>query len=295
MIVRKRKINSVEEQILVGFFYENPTFNWSISKPMDGSGELELGVFFEDETDLSGWDQMVGECPFLGEGFETSIVNKEDWCDEYKKYLKPWECEMLHWIPAWEKSTYEIPQGHIGVYINAGMAFGTGAHETTRLCAQYLVDYINQRNHKLEGVSVVDAGCGSGILAISAKQLGLNDIMAFDFDPDVEGVFYENLKENSLPKLAIDFQVGSVEHKLEGCHADLIFANIETPILCRFNEQLIDAVKVGGWLVMSGILTKELDIVKDCFKQYLISKWKDYSMESSALGEWASLKLVREN
>ena len=99
-----------------------------------------------------------------------------DWRESYKSHFKAWRIGRLHWVPVWERKTFAVPPGHRAVWLDPGMAFGTGNHETTRLCCRRLVAFAataGAGNGPARGSArVIDAGCGSGILAISAAKLG---------------------------------------------------------------------------------------------------------------------------
>ena len=90
----------------------------------------------------------------------------------------------LHWVPLWERDAHQIPEQSAVVYLDAGMAFGTGAHETTRLCARRLLDFIDANPDSLADVRLIDAGCSSGVSLPSCIGLGFEQNYAFDFDPE---------------------------------------------------------------------------------------------------------------
>ncbi len=116
-------------------------------------------------------------------------VSEEDWADSWKKYYKPIKTgEKLVIVPLWEK--YEAGEDEIVVLMDPGMAFGTGTHETTRLCAALLEKYLKR------GDKMLDVGCGSGILAICASKLGAASCFACDIDPNAVRVAKENVEIN---------------------------------------------------------------------------------------------------
>ena len=176
------------------------------------------------------------------------------------------------------------------VWLDPGMAFGTGNHETTRLCLERLTGIasgLEAAGRVPSSVSVIDAGCGSGILAISAAALGFDPILAFDLDPEAVRVSRENAVINGLED-RLELLVGDLESGLEDRRAEVVLANIQSDILMRFSPQLIQAVRPGGMLVLSGILDSELEEVRTAFRSAL----PQATIESSTLGEWADL-LVR--
>jgi ribosomal protein L11 methyltransferase len=171
------------------------------------------------------------------------------------------------------------------LWLDPGMAFGTGNHETTRLCCERLADYAARRGCAGQ---VIDAGCGSGILALSAAKLGFSKISGFDNDPEAIRVSEENARLNCLAG-RVDFHVADLVAGLAGRRAGLVLANIQADVLMRFAGQLCVAVAAGGELVLSGILSRELKEVRGKFSS-LAKGWK---MESHGLGEWADLNLRR--
>ena len=164
------------------------------------------------------------------------------------------------------------------------MAFGTGNHETTRLCCERLADFSARRGPTGR---VIDAGCGSGILALSAGKLGFQRIAGFDNDPEAIRVSGENADLNGMTG-RVDFFVGDLVSGLADRQAELVMANIQSDVLMRFANELCHAVAPGGELVLSGILSRELDEVKARFADTA----KDWAVASRILGEWADLRLT---
>lgn len=253
-----------------------------------------LGSYFPDETAVRAAVArargVLREVADLAEPTITPVADT-DWRESYKLHFKPWSFGRMHWVPVWERDTYLMPAGDAAVLLDPGMAFGTGNHETTRLCCERMVAYAEQRRgaHKtLAGCRVIDAGCGSGILAISAVKLGFSPVAGFDNDPEAVAVSRENAELNSVSGLA-EFSVGDLISGLQGRQADLLLANILANILRQFARELVAAVAPGGWLVLSGILATEIEDVRRDFAM-LAPGW---AIESRVLGEWADLKLVR--
>lgn len=142
-------------------------------------------------------------------------VSEEDWADSWKKYYKPIKTgKRIVIVPLWEK--YEPCDGEICVLMDPGMAFGTGTHETTRLCANLLETYLHP------GDKMLDVGCGSGILAICAAKLGAESCFACDIDPNAVRVARENIEINKTPMSEPKFQIFSPAPKK--FRADIIYA-----------------------------------------------------------------------
>lgn len=207
-----------------------------------------------------------------------------DWKDSYKAHFKASKFGRLNWVPVWEREKFILAQGEEVLWLDPGMAFGTGNHETTRLCCERLAQYAAERGNSGR---VIDAGCGSGILALSASKLGFYDISGFDNDPEAIRVSEENADLNGLAG-KVNFYVGDLVTGLAGRRAELVLANIQADVLMRFVAELCAAVAPGGELVLSGILSRELDQVRAKFG----AKAGVSRIDSRVLGEWADLSMV---
>ncbi len=166
---------------------------------------------------------------------------KRDWRDSYKAHFKAWTFGRLHWIPAWERLRFRRPPGHAVLWLDPGLAFGTGNHETTRLCCRRLVELAKAPGN----LRVIDAGCGSGILALSAAKLGFGTVLGFDIDPESVRVSRENAARNRLAA-RVKFYVADLKKGLAGREADVVLANIQADILMRGAQLLVRSVAPGG-------------------------------------------------
>jgi ribosomal protein L11 methyltransferase len=209
----------------------------------------------------------------------------KDWKESYKEHFKAWKFDRLHWVPVWERESFHLPVGEEVLWLDPGMAFGTGNHETTRLVVERLVKLA--AGNGVNG-RVIDAGCGSGILALSAVKLGYARVAAFDNDPLAVEVSVENATLNQLDG-RVDFFTGDLVTGLAGRQAELLLANIQADVLIRFARELLGAVAPGGVLVMSGILQVESAQVREAFTA-LAPGW---NVDSRAMGEWSDLILRR--
>ena len=264
---------------------------WMIQKLGANDGH-ELFGYFEDQTALDeAWTTLRADFMSLPEKVPTEEVCEQDWQNAYKAFLKPWKLENLHWVPVWMKDDYELPQGDVCVWFDAGMAFGTGSHETTRLCAQRLMDFRSQRGDDgFCGASIIDAGCGSGILSISAYLLGAKDVFGFDRDPEAVRVSLENSVFNGLPEGGVRYLESGIEPALENNNVDLILANIQADVLSIHASSFIGAIKEGGTLALSGILVKEKEkVITHFLDEIKRLKGVTPSWDSRDLGEWCDL------
>lgn len=189
-----------------------------------------------------------------------SAVNSEDWSSSWKVHFKPLRVgKRLLIVPTWEDAA-ELP-GDLVIRIDPGMAFGTGGHETTRLCLE-LLEHTMDRSERASAPSLLDLGTGSGILAMAASLLGAGRILALDIDPDAVAVARENLALNQLSD-----QVECGTTPLEGLTEkfDIILANILAEELVRLAPYLTDRLYPGGSLILSGILAEKEQLVRHGF------------------------------
>ena len=276
--------------LLDDYFYETQSAFWGIMQKERTDPYEVFGFFPDTATADSELSVLQKEFSELHKDFELSRIEDSFWQNAYKEFVTAWSDRRLHWIPLWERDSYKPPAGSAVVYLDAGMAFGTGAHETTRLCARRLIDYLDSVEEALGSLHVIDAGCGSGVLAFSAAALGCSNIIGFDFDPEAIRVCSANAKENPHIKAPL-FEVANLTKGLLDRNADLLLANIQADVLISHAEALVHAVRPGGCIALSGILTKEIDVVERCYAQLFAKRRPQDSLtlESRNDGEWSDL------
>ena len=193
--------------------------------------------------------------------FESLEVDSYDWENNWKAYFKPFMVDDIWIRPTWE----ELPEGSEGkteIVIDPGMAFGTGTHETTRLCLKAVNEYLKP------GDEFCDLGCGSGILGIAASKLGAKNVTEVDIDASAVETAKENFAQNKIEE-NVSFLTGDLveneelKEKLCGNKADLICANIMAEVLKMMMPGLSGYLKEGGVLVMSGILNEKEELIKE--------------------------------
>ena len=270
---------------------------WMIRKDREDSPTLLYGYFEEEAAARNAWAELRNQFSALAKDYTLNQLEDTEWQNAYKAYLKPWQTGHLHWVPEWMREEYQVPDDETCVWFDAGMAFGTGNHETTRLCAMKLLEYIKrEQTPQMDRIQVIDAGCGSGILAISAYKLGVCNIHAFDHDPEAIRVSKENLERNQLAEDAIRFETAGLEEGLVEQHADLLLANIQADVLRIHASSLLKALNVGGWLVLSGVLKEEKQKVANHFRS---TAWKDglpkLSIHTKNWNDWAVLVIKHAN
>ncbi|MBP3916757.1 MULTISPECIES: 50S ribosomal protein L11 methyltransferase [unclassified Clostridium] len=188
----------------------------------------------------------------LGEAkVEHEKMHEEDWANTWKQYYKPSKVgEKIVVKPIWEE--YEAKDGELVVDLDPGMAFGTGTHETTRMCIQALERYVKEES------TVFDVGCGSGILAIAAAKLGAKLAVGVDLDPVAVESSIENVGYNNLNN--IEILHGNLVEVIDG-KADIVVANILAEIICILTDDVKRVLKDGGVFITSGIIHDRVDMV----------------------------------
>ena len=194
-------------------------------------------------------------------------VENRDWLAEWKKNWQPVEVGRFVIAPPWTEIS-DAP-GRIVIRIEPGMAFGTGTHETTRLC----LDAIEKH---FAGGSFLDVGTGTGILAIAAAKMFPDArIDACDTDPDAIEIARENARANGVDR--IEFRVGSIEETTPS--ADLVCANLTADVILQIIPALIGVT--CGKLILSGILETQIESVVSALNQSEVEIKQD--------GEWAAI------
>lgn len=265
---------------------------WTVVNDRPGT-PFYLKGYFETEAEAdSAWAALQADAgDYLPATVSRRQLDDADWQDAYKRYLKPWHCGHLHWVPEWMRADFKPPQGAVVLYFDAGMAFGTGAHETTRLMARRLMAF---RDTHPDSARIIDAGCGSGILALSAYKLGFRDVFGFDRDTESIRISRENRASNGLPDDVVDFAACGLEAGLQGRQAELILANIISEVLVIHADVLLSALAPRGVLALSGILAKEANAVREVFAQKADALFPEgLSIDQEVDGDWSDLQLTR--
>ena len=267
-----------------------------ISEVLTGLGSLS--ITYSDTLDDAIYEPPVGQTPLwdnvtVNALFSTD-VNQEDikasifeicnvnaltsfilkdrvWEDECKKDFHSMKFGENLWVcPSWE-SQAELPSDAIIINMDPGLAFGTGSHQTTSLCLEYL------DNNPPKNIDVIDFGCGTGILAIAAAKLGASRVLAIDNDPQAIISSKDNVINNQCESIIKTIH-SEDEIDFEGC--DLLIANILTNPLIKLTPTFAALVNPDGELLLSGILKKQVDRVVGCYSEYFTN------LEVSNIDEW---------
>lgn len=195
---------------------------------------------------------------------ESDSVKEEDWANNWKKYFKPVKVgEKLLIKPSWEE--YNENDGRTILEIDPASSFGTGQHNTTRLCLEIM------ENALRKGDRVLDLGCGSGILSIGALLLGAESAVAVDIEENSVTTAIENAAKNNIDADKYTAYCGNVINDSQlaekiGEGYDLITANIVADVLIAMSSLFMKFIRKGGTLIISGIITERKDEVVEAVK-----------------------------
>ncbi len=224
--------------------------------------------------ELDAWgDLFSGPVPTV----RTDVLAWEDWTESWKQHFHTFRASRRLVVkPSWE--TYAALPEDVVLELDPGMCFGTGYHGTTRACLQYLDDLAA----RLGSVSLLDAGCGSGILSLAGAKLGYAPVVAFDNDPNAATVTRENLA--GAGAIDVDVRCADVGSWDGTQRFDVVVANILAPVLIENAAALAEVpVRKRGFLVLSGILTEQYAAVRRCYEDLGLRE-----MDSRTIDEWTS-------
>ncbi len=206
---------------------------------------------------------------------EVISINEDDWANNWRKYYHPIHVgKNLVIKPSW--IDYEKQENEIIVELDPGMAFGTGTHETTRMCMAHLEKYIDENSR------VLDVGCGSGILSITSLLIGAKEVMGVDIDPVAVKVAIENGEMNNFKEPRYTIKRGNLVDEAQGKY-DVIVANIIADVIIGVCGDVKQFIADEGVFISSGIIVDRRDDVKKAFDEagYTI-------IDEVNEGEWVS-------
>ena len=227
-----------------------------IFEPLPGEtrlwGDIDVLALFDAEDDTTFILKQIKLSQLLDEGFAYKIEQLEDkdWEREWMDNFHPMKFGERLWIcPSWK----EVPDpSAVNVMLDPGLAFGTGTHPTTALCLEWL------EGLDLTGKTVIDFGCGSGILAIAAIKLGAKKVVGIDIDPQALVASKDNAQRNGVED---QLEVYLPQDQPEGFVADVVVANILAAPLRELSPIIKGLVKPYGALAMSGVLDTQAEDV----------------------------------
>lgn len=248
------------------------------------TGKLAHTLYFktrdEAETAQSRFkelDRTFRELDISICNFAVSELRKEDWAESWKIHFKPIEISAtLAITPSW--INFQAKPGQHVIVLDPGMSFGTGQHATTYYCLKTIDRLAGKPGVK----SMLDAGCGSGILTIAAALRGYDPVDAFDNDPDAVRIAAENLALNRIGTVSPVVGDAAVwQGRAE--QYDLVCANILGHLLVAFRNNIVNWVRPGGYLTLAGILSTEFDGVAAAFIELGFEE-----LDRETLREWTS-------
>ncbi len=281
-------------------FLENKNGQWDyIDDDLMGLSECETCVTAYLPGNSQGLDMLAAVKAMLADmkstdtdnmygrlEAELSNIREEDWANNWKQYFKPLKVgKKLVIKPSWEE--YNNDDQRIILEIDPASSFGTGQHNTTRLCLELMEDSLS------EGDRILDLGCGSGILSIGAMLLGAADAVAVDIEENSAATAMENALKNNISSEKYHTYCGNIIDDEELADAidskyDIITANIVADVLIAMRGHFSRYLRSEGILIISGIIEERMHEVIDAVTA------SDFKMlETNVKDGWAAVKLIR--
>jgi ribosomal protein L11 methyltransferase len=245
---------------------------------VDIDGKVEFTFYCAADSEAAPVEALPASAVALAERVATRVawdaVDDEDWAHAWKRFWKPQRIgKRLVVKPSWE--TWNAAAEDVVIELDPGMAFGTGTHETTRMCLEWLEQIVRP------GDRVLDVGTGSGILAIASLLLGAGEVEAFDNDPIAVRTAGQNLERNGLSGRARVFEAAAVA---EGKTFNIVTANLVADLIILLAPSMAGALEPGGALIASGIIRERADEVSDALVAASF-----VSQDRRTQGEWVSI------
>lgn len=265
---------------------ENESWDYIDSKLLDQDFEgVIVKGYFEESEDLKDKIELIKEnvekipqyCLNKGLGEVTEVttteIENQDWSKVWKKYYKPKKIgEKVVIKPSWEK--YQKKDDELIIEIDPGTAFGTGTHETTIMCIRQLEKHV----HNLD--TVIDVGCGTGVLSIGAAKLGAISVVGVDLDEECVKVARENVRKNGVANV-VQIKSGNMLDNID-CKANIVVANIVANIINLISKDIDKFLEDDGVFIASGIIIDKLQEVKNELVKNGLK-----IIDETVMGEWA--------
>lgn len=219
--------------------------------------QSNIVALFDENTDI---DSVVStaaqECAIAKPQYYLETIPEQDWVRLTQSQFDPIQISSRLWItPSWHNQPTE--PGVINLQLDPGLAFGTGSHPTTRLCLQWL------DKHVRSGETLLDYGCGSGILTIAALKLGVGHACGVDIDPQAIRASQDNAAQNQV---SAEFYLP--DNLPAGQKFDIVVANILANPLRMLAQMLAERTRTGGEIVLSGILAEQTEELSEIYRQW---------------------------
>ena len=209
---------------------------------VDASPEIIKTLLFQQFTEDSVHD------------WHAEVLEDQTWERTWMEYYKPMKFGERLWIYPSGQEKFE--EGTVSLILDPGLAFGTGTHPTTALCLEWLAE------HDVTGKTIIDFGCGSGILAVAAVLLGAKEAHAIDIDPQALTATQENARKNKVESKIKTY----LPEEFSPFSADIVLANILAKPLINLSDTISNLVKPQAQLILSGILKEQADSVNTTYQ-----------------------------
>ena len=208
--------------------------------------DVQVEALFELETSVVEVREVLGKNQIVD--VDVTFLEDQEWETTWLEKVEPKQFGRLWVVPR----EWSLSKEKLVVRLNPGLAFGTGEHATTQLCLEWLEQF------DLREKSVLDFGCGSGILGIAAKVLGASRVMSVDYDPQAISATVENAQENN-----VELEVS--DELAPGATYDVIVANILLRPLLDNSNVLLNALKPNGWIGLTGLLEEQQNAIRAAY------------------------------
>jgi ribosomal protein L11 methyltransferase len=248
IFIQDKNLNNSDEELIFGEPHSGPNIFWAAN---------QIQALFNDSVNIEEiQDELILNFKYIDFKFHASSVSETDWVKLSQSQFKP-ICikDRINIVPSWHK--INNPK-LINIILDPGLAFGTGAHPTTHLCTEWLIDNVSKEK------KVLDYGCGSGILAIAAYKLGAKMVKGVDIDPQAIIASKEN---GNVNECNIDWLNTDEDFKFQ---ADLLVANILSSALSVLAPLLASYCSPKGKIALSGILESQENQIKKIYEPWFI-------------------------
>ena len=274
-----------------------------LSELPEDRGIAKVSFYLEPEQDideiLKRVEEALDELSLFTDLGERKLVREftadKDWINNWKEFFKPFMIGDILIKPTWEELPKDASYDTL-IQIDPGTAFGTGSHETTRLCITELEKHIKELKAKeVNDFKVLDVGTGSGILGIAALKLGASYVFGTELDENAFEAIYSNMENNNIDKADFELVCGNIiddeliKDKAGYDKYDICVANILAPVIILLQKDIARHIKKGGVFITSGIIDTKMEEVKKALEEnenFEIS-------EINKLGEWYNITARR--
>ena len=257
-------------------------------------GKARISCYVDEKEDLQAViakvkakiEELSAFLPVGSGEITLGVTEEEDWINNWKKYFSSFTIGDILIKPTWEEVKPEDADKFM-IEIDPGISFGTGKHETTQLCIKQLIKYIEGAK---EAPTVLDVGCGSGILSIVALKLGAKEVVGTDLDADCMISTRDNMQVNHLDEKLGTFYVGNLiddtelQKKVGTEKYDIVVANILADVIIPMAPVIPDRLKEGGYFITSGIIDFKENEVKEAIEAAGLKV-----IEINHQGEWVNI------